>query len=97
MAFARSETALTMLSRVNSTSELSAGLAHVLFDAHEKLPEDPEELQEPPKPLKHKSTCLCSYILPRLHLRMIYHTIFSVYDFGNFGDTSCHTVPVDTY
>lgn len=59
MAFARSETALTMVSRANSTSELSAGLAHVLFGAHDKLPEDPEELEEPPQPLKHKTTCLC--------------------------------------
>lgn len=50
MAFARSETALTMVSRANSTSELSAGLAHVLFGAHDKLPEDPAELEEPPQP-----------------------------------------------
>lgn len=35
-----------MVSRVNSTSELSRGLSHILFDADGKLPDDVAELED---------------------------------------------------
>ena len=46
MAFCRSDTEQTMASRANSTSELSRGLSHILFDTHGKLPDDPAQLED---------------------------------------------------
>lgn len=46
MAFARSDTAQTMLSRTHSASALMRGLSHVLDDSLKNLPEDLDSLQE---------------------------------------------------
>lgn len=46
MAFARSETAHTMLSRTHSARDLMRGLSHVLEDSLKNLPEDLDSLQE---------------------------------------------------
>lgn len=47
MAIARSETARTMLSRANSTEELTYAMNHILYDADGKLPDDLDALEEP--------------------------------------------------
>ena len=46
MSFGRSDSQHTMVSRANSTSELSRGLSHILFDADGKLPDDVAELED---------------------------------------------------
>jgi hypothetical protein len=45
MAFLRADTARTMLSRTNSTSELSLGVCQVLYDANGQLPDNLEDLE----------------------------------------------------
>ena len=43
----RADTSRTMLSRQNSTSELSRGLSHILLDANNgALPDDLEQLED---------------------------------------------------
>ena len=45
--FARSDTCRTMMSRQNSTSEISRGLSHVLWDAKsQSLPDNMEDLED---------------------------------------------------
>ena len=45
MAFLRADTARTMVSRANSTSELSLGVCQVLYDANGQLPDNLEDLE----------------------------------------------------
>ena len=46
MAFARRDTAQTMVSQCHSTSELGRGLDYMLNDLEKNLPETLEELQD---------------------------------------------------
>ena len=45
MAFARSDTEKTMMSRVTSTSELGKAMSHIFLDAN-NLPDDLDQLQD---------------------------------------------------
>ena len=46
MAFTRSDTSHTMVSRTHSASDLMRGLSHVLDDSMKNLPDDLDELKE---------------------------------------------------